>query len=116
MHTLSSGISTEYVVRRLADALQRKWGVFRSPAKQLARLVGGADPRACKNWLEGRNAPHLAQALELMAADPEIEEAILAIVRGRRAEMEKTPCPSFATSGGSASASTGHPSTASASR
>lgn len=114
MHTLSEGISTEFVVRRLADALQRKWGVFRSPAKQLARLAGGADPRAAKNWLEGHNAPHLAQALELMAADPEIEEAILDIVRGRRAALENTPCRSSSTSAGSASASIGHPSTASA--
>ncbi|UZO91732.1 Hypothetical protein RMP42_06017 [Roseomonas mucosa] len=78
-------ITNEAVVERLSATLQRRWGMFRSPAKMLARFVG-FDPRACQNWLSGNNAPHLAQTIELMAADPKVEEAILDLVRARRAQ------------------------------
>ena len=76
-------ISTETIAERIAEVLRRRWSAYRSPAKQLARDVS-ADPRAASNWLSGNNAPHLAQTIELMAADPEVEALILDLVRDRR--------------------------------
>lgn len=76
-------LSTEALAASLSDVLRRRWSRYRSAAKELAAEVG-ADPRAAKNWLAGANAPRLADAIELMAADPEVEEHILSLVRGRR--------------------------------
>ena len=81
----SAPLTTETVAERIATILRRRWSTYRSPAKQLARAVH-ADPRAASNWLSANNAPHLAQAIELMAADPDVEAAILDLVRGRRAQ------------------------------
>lgn len=92
MPSAAHPITTEEVVDRLSAALQRKWGAFRSPAKMLARAMG-FDPRACQNWLSGNNAPHLAQTIELMAADPQVEEAILDLVRARRAKRGDASVP-----------------------
>ncbi len=85
MSSPTQAITTETVAEALASVLRRRWSSFRSPTKQIAASVG-ADPRAAKNWWEARNPPHLAQAIELMAADPQVEEAILDLVRARRAE------------------------------
>lgn len=78
-----AAITSETVAASLAHVLRRRWSRYRSAAKELAAEIN-ADPRAAKNWLAGANAPRLAEAIELMAADPEVEEHILALVRGRR--------------------------------
>ncbi|MCK8788302.1 hypothetical protein M0638_28525 [Roseomonas sp. NAR14] len=88
MHAVADNFTTT-VSERLADALRRRWGVFRSPAKMLARAIGH-DPRACQNWLSANNAPHLAHVIELMADDPHVEEVILDLVRDRRAARGKS--------------------------
>lgn len=76
-------LSSDAIATSIAGVLRRRWSRYRSAAKELAADVG-ADPRAAKNWLAGANAPRLADAIELMAADPEVEEHILSLVRGRR--------------------------------
>lgn len=76
-------VTSEALASSIGGVLRRKWSRYRSAAKELAAEIG-ADPRAAKNWLAGANAPRLADAIELMAADPEVEEHILALVRGRR--------------------------------
>lgn len=76
-------LSSEAVAASLASVLRRRWSRYRSAAKELAAAVD-ADPRAAKNWLAGSNAPRLADVIELMAADPEVEAHILDLVRGRR--------------------------------
>jgi hypothetical protein len=60
---------------------------LRAGAKCLAARAGNADPRAAKNWLDGRNLPQLSHAIDLMAADPLVEEEILSMVRSRREEL-----------------------------
>lgn len=92
MSSTLQSITTEEVAEALAATLRRRWSLFRSPTKQLARLIG-ADPRAVKNWFEARNPPHLAQTIELMAADPQVEEAILDLVRARRAKRGDASVP-----------------------
>ena len=70
---------------RLTDALRARYGALRHGHKTLARAAL-ATPRAAENWLSGECAPRLAQVIEIMAADPEIEAVVLGLVRGRRAE------------------------------
>jgi hypothetical protein len=80
--------SNEVVAERLSKVLQTLYGDFKASAKRLALRIG-ADPRAAANWLSGTNAPQLHIAIDMMAADPEVEDAILDLVRTRREAMCK---------------------------
>jgi hypothetical protein len=72
---------------RVCGYLRERYGVLRHAPERLARDAN-ATPRAARNWLDGECAPRLDNVVELMAADPEFEAAILEIVRGRRAQKE----------------------------
>jgi hypothetical protein len=96
--------SNEVVAERLSKVLRDLYGDFKASAKRLALRVG-ADPRAAANWLSGTNAPQLNIAIDLMAADPEIEDAILDMVRTRREAMCKKSALNSSSPLASASAS-----------
>jgi hypothetical protein len=82
---MSASIPTsDDVADHFASFLRARFGVMKAGAKRLARLAGNADPRAAKNWLDGSNLPQLRHTIEMMAADQEVEEEILALVRSRR--------------------------------
>jgi hypothetical protein len=72
---------------RVRDYLRNRYGELRHAPERLARAAN-ATPRAARNWLDGECAPRLDNIVELMAADPDFETAILEIVRGRRAMKE----------------------------
>lgn len=77
------------VAEIFASFLRARYGVLRAGTKRLARMAGNADPRAAKNWLDGSNLPQFLHAIDLMAADPVVEEEILALVRSRREALCK---------------------------
>lgn len=64
--------------------LRRRYGELRHAPVRLARAAQ-ATPRAARNWLDGDCAPRIDNLVELMAADPDFEAAVLEIVRDRRA-------------------------------
>jgi hypothetical protein len=75
------------VGERVCSYLRERYGELRHAPERLARAAK-ATPRAARNWLDGECAPRLDNIVELMAADPDFEAAILEIVRGRRAQKE----------------------------
>lgn len=67
----------------ICEALRARYGELKHAPKRLAALTG-TTPRTAENWLAGQCAPQVAQLVELMAADPGIEEVVMELVRSRR--------------------------------
>jgi hypothetical protein len=80
--TLAMGLP---VGARVTEWLRDRYGPLRHAPERLARDAN-ATPRAARNWLDGECAPRMDNVVELMAADPDFEAAILEIVRVRRAQ------------------------------
>ena len=57
-------------------------------AKRLARIAN-ATRRAAENWLAGLNAPAGDRLANLMAAHPELEQAVVTNIHHRRATMRE---------------------------
>ena len=77
------------VSARFVGLLQDRFGPLRHAEKLLARMACST-PRSARNWLDGDCAPRIEHVIELMAADPVIEAAVLDMVAGRRAERGST--------------------------
>lgn len=88
-NTVSAALSLpETTGSRFCALLRERYGRLKHATKILARDAC-VTPRTAENWLERECAPRFEQAIELMAADPAIEAAVLEMVRGRRAEREQ---------------------------
>ncbi len=67
----------------VARALQAKYGERRHAAKLLA-AVGEATERAARNWMSGTCGPQAAVLIRLMAREPDVAEAVQALVEQQR--------------------------------
>lgn len=63
--------NTETVASAIGDVLRQ---CFHEP-KSLARVID-TDPRAARNWLDGRNLPQTTKMLQLMASNDDFYAAI----------------------------------------
>jgi len=64
----------------ISDALQRHYGPLRCGRKLVARIAG-ASHRTADNWFAGRNAPKGPELIRLMAANDELAEEIMRMVK-----------------------------------
>lgn len=83
--TQTATIDTSDVAQRISAALRRQFGDLRHATKVVAAQIG-ADPRALKNWLYGRNAPQLADALKLAIECDEVAAEIMKIIAEGKAK------------------------------
>jgi hypothetical protein len=63
------------VARRIADALVKDFGNYRSTRKLIAGL-SGATTESAKNWLEAMNCPNALYLLRLMAHSPTLRDVV----------------------------------------
>jgi hypothetical protein len=75
----------ETVPEAIHRYLRRRYGELRHAPVKLARAAS-ATPRAARNWLDGECSLRSDNLVELMAADPDFEAAVLEIVRVKRAQ------------------------------
>ena len=66
--------------------LRHRYAPARHAAKALARDAA-TSPRTAENWLNGHCAPSGESLLALMAANPGLEDALIAAVAARRAML-----------------------------
>lgn len=86
---LSYSISTDDLASRLAAALRREFGDLACAVQRIARaMVPPADPRAVRNWWDGRCAPSSAQLLRLGQLSSEVRIELLAILADRQSRSE----------------------------
>lgn len=72
-----SATSNEQIVAAIiAKALREDYGALGSAVKRIGRRIG-ANPRAIRNWYEGRNAPNSVHLLLLAQSSPRVFAAIL---------------------------------------
>jgi hypothetical protein len=64
----------------ISGALQRHYGPLRCGRKLVARIAG-ASHRTADNWFTGRNAPKGPELIRLMAANDELAEEIMRMVK-----------------------------------
>lgn len=75
-----SATSNERVIALLiAKALREDYGALGSAVKRIGRRIG-ANPRAIRNWYEGRNAPNSVHLLLLAQSSPRVFEALLELI------------------------------------
>lgn len=85
---MSAALSiSDGVGARFCAFLRGKYAPLKHANKLLARDAR-VTPRTAENWLDLECTPRFEQAVMLMAADPEIEAAVLDLVRGLRAERK----------------------------
>ena len=80
------------ITTRITTRLREAVGSDRNAAKTIARAVG-ANVHTVNNWLEGRNAPSIANFIELANAYPELRaeaRRLLALESDLDPEMERT--------------------------
>lgn len=70
------GISEQKVAHEIANILWTKFGEVSSAVKVIGKQTG-ANPRAIRNWYEGRNAPSAVHLIILARRVPEITEWVL---------------------------------------
>lgn len=88
MHT--APLSTDVLADRLGSVLRARWGILRHATKILSRRVQ-ADPRAVENWMAGRNAPHSAQLIRLMAECEAVRAEVNALIEQEIAARAMDP-------------------------
>lgn len=88
-------LSSTGILARLGAALRDSFG--RHAAKRMANVANN-DPRTIEGWLQARKSPRSVELIRLMAANDELEQQVLALVREIR---ETHHCPN--TLSGSAS-------------
>lgn len=68
----------------IMDHLRARYSPLRHAEKLLARSAGST-PRTARNWLAGDHVMRVRHLVELMAADPAFEDAVVGLVANRRA-------------------------------
>lgn len=75
MTTALMPLDSRTVAERTAEALRRGYGSAKSAVKEIGRATFAND-RSAQNWFEGRCAPNLADAIELMRDSDEFFDEI----------------------------------------
>ena len=75
----SATSNERFVTALIAKALRDDYGALGSAVKRIGRRIG-ANPRAIRNWYEGRNAPNSVHILLLAQSSPRVFEALLELI------------------------------------
>jgi hypothetical protein len=78
---VSGGMSAHQFSSAVANALHRSYGGSHAAVKTVVAQTG-ANPRAVRNWFEGKNGPSGQHLVDLMRHSDEVLEALL-ILSGR---------------------------------
>lgn len=75
----SAATNEQFVAALIAKALREDYGELGSAVKRIGRRIG-ANPRAIRNWYEGRNAPNSVHLLLLAQSSPRVFAALLELI------------------------------------
>lgn len=75
----SATSNEQFVAALIAKALREDYGALGSAVKRIGRRIG-ANPRAIRNWYEGRNAPNSLHLLLLAQSSPRVFAALLELI------------------------------------
>ena len=75
----SATSNEQFVATLIAKALREDYGALGSAVKRIGRRIG-ANPRAIRNWYEGRNAPNSVHLLLLAQSSPRVFAALLELI------------------------------------
>ncbi len=78
---LTAAVTTDSLAVRISAALHREYGEFSCAVQRIARAMSPpADPRAVRNWWEGKNAPRSAQMMQLGQVSGEVRLELVRIL------------------------------------
>jgi hypothetical protein len=78
---LTAAVTTDDLAVRISGALRREFGELSCAVQRIANaMMPPADPRAVRNWWDGKNAPNSAQLMRLGQVSIEVRLELVNIM------------------------------------